>query len=292
MIQSHHECLLCGSERLKPMPVFAKAHLVKCQACGFVLAGKIPTEQELIEHYKGYGRNDYLSPVTIKRYHELLDEMEPYRKHNRIMDVGCGIGYFLEVAKERGWEVFGTEFTDEAVEICRGKGISMQQGVLDVGNYDAGSFDVVASFEVLEHINNPQEEIEKFFQLLRPGGLVYLTTPNFNAFNRYYLKEKYNVITYPEHLSYYTPKTLKAVFRHAGFKTWRFKSTGLSITRIKTSQNKSNQQYISATSDDEKIRQKIEEKRVLQLAKKLVNWILTISGKGDTLKGYFVKPKV
>jgi predicted transcriptional regulator len=66
----------------------------------------------------------------------------------------------------------------------------------------------------------------------------------------------------------------------------------LSITRIKTSQKKSNQQYISATSDDEKIRQKIEEKRVLQWAKKLVNWILTVTGKGDTLKGYFVKPEV
>jgi 2-polyprenyl-3-methyl-5-hydroxy-6-metoxy-1,4-benzoquinol methylase len=191
------------------------------------------------------------------------------------------------------WQKKGAgKFTDEAVEICRNKGIQMQKGVLNPGNYVAGSFDIIASFEVLEHINNPREEIEKFHHLLRPGGLVYLTTPNFNAFNRYYLKEKYNVITYPEHLSYYTPKTLKAVFRHAGFKTWRFKSTGLSITRIKTSQKKSNQQYISATSDDEKIRQKIEEKRVLQWAKKLVNWILTVTGKGDTLKGYFVKPEL
>jgi 2-polyprenyl-3-methyl-5-hydroxy-6-metoxy-1,4-benzoquinol methylase len=135
--------------------------------------------------------------------------------------VGCGIGYFLEEAKKRGWEVYGTEFTDEAIEICEAKGINMQKGVLSPEDFDPNSFDVITSFEVLEHINNPQEEITNFHKILRKGGLVYLTTPNFNSLLRYRLKSAYNVITYPEHLSYYTKRTIHRLFKNKGFKNYK-----------------------------------------------------------------------
>lgn len=285
----HSHCLVCNSTYIKPLEAFKATHMVKCSACGFVFAQKIPTEQELIDYYDGYGRNDYLSPITIKRYHELLDEMEKYRKTNRILDVGCGIGYFLEVAKERGWEVYGTEYTDRAIEICAGKGIIMQQGKLDPSKFEAESFDIITSFEVLEHINNPIEEINNFYQLLRKGGLVYLTTPNFNSLLRYRLKERYDVITYPEHLSYYTPRTLNTLFKRSGFKKKAIQTTGISLTRLKTSQGKTSQAFISETSDDENLRKQIEEKSYLQLAKKMVNGTLTLFGVGDSLKGWFVK---
>lgn len=285
----HAHCLVCNSTQLKPLEAYTAAHLVKCSACGFVFAQKIPTEQELIAYYDGYGRNDYLSPITIKRYNELLDQMEPFRKTNKLLDVGCGIGYFLEVAKERGWEVYGTEYTDRAIEICEGKGIIMQQGKLDPSKFEAESFDIITSFEVLEHINNPIEETNNFYQLLRKGGLVYLTTPNFNSLLRYRLKERYDVITYPEHLSYYTPKTLNKLFKRCGFKKKAIQTTGISLTRLKTSQGKTSQAFISETSDDENLRKQIEEKGYLQLAKKMVNGTLTLFGVGDSLKGWFVK---
>ncbi len=64
----------------------------------------------------------------------------------------------------------------------------MQEGKLNPKNYTDEEFDVITSFEVLEHINNPVEEIKIFHKLLRLGGLVYLTTPNFNSISRYYFK--------------------------------------------------------------------------------------------------------
>ncbi|TNF49264.1 MAG: class I SAM-dependent methyltransferase [Bacteroidetes bacterium] len=285
----HSNCLICSSTSLHLLKDYEKAHLCKCGNCGFVFAQKIPTTEELEEHYKGYGRNDYLSPITIKRYHELLDQMESFRKTNKLLDVGCGIGYFLEVAKERGWEVYGTEYTDEAVSICTDKGINMHKGQLDPKNYDAESFDVITSFEVIEHINNPLEELGNFNMLLRKGGLVYVTTPNFNSLLRYRLKAAYNVIVYPEHLSYYTPKTLKKVFTVSGFSCRKIETTGISLTRLKTSQGKSDQAYISASSDDEQLRNSMETKWYLKLAKKVINGTLTLIGKGDSLKGWFMK---
>lgn len=288
-MNNHQNCLICHSPRIQPLNGYEKAHLCKCRSCGFVFANKIPTTEELIQHYDGYSRNDYLSPLTIKRYHELLDQFEAFRKTGKILDVGCGIGYFLEVAKERGWEVFGTEYTDDAIKICSDKGITMQQGKLDPNSFDLNSFDVITSFEVIEHINNPKEELANFNKLLRSGGLVYITTPNFNSLLRYRLKDQYNVITYPEHLSYYTPKTLKNVFSRSGFKKIKIETTGISLTRLRTSKGQSTQQFISESSDDEQLRNQIETKWYLKLAKKMINGTLTLFGVGDSLKGWFIK---
>ena len=145
----HTHCLVCKGSDLKSLAGFEKHHLNKCSSCGFVFCKPIPTQEELNEVYEGYGRNDYLSDLTIQAYERVLDSFEPYRKTNKLIDVGCGIGYFLEVAKKRGWEVYGTEFTEEAVKICEEKGAKMELGVLNPSNYEAESFDVVCSFEVI-----------------------------------------------------------------------------------------------------------------------------------------------
>ena len=288
-MNEHHKCIVCNSKALTNLNDYKDHHLSRCKKCGFVFAKKIPSVKELEEHYKGYGRNDYLSPITIKRYNELLDTFEKYRKTNKILDVGCGIGYFLEVARGRGWDVYGTEYTDEAIQICLSKGINMQKGILSSRNYQSEEFDVITSFEVIEHINNPVDELTNFHKLLRKEGLVYLTTPNFNSLLRYRLKSEYNVICYLEHLSYYTPKTLNKLFTSVGFKTKKIQSTGISLTRLKTSKGVSKQSFISKESDDEKIRGQIENKKYLKLLKYLINSLLTIIGKGDALKGYFIK---
>lgn len=289
MENQHTKCLICKKSNPVDLKDFTKAGLTKCTKCGFVFAKQIPSEKELVEYYNGYGRNDYLSPITIKRYNELLDKFEKFRKTNKILDVGCGIGYFLEVAKDRGWEVYGTEYTEEALTICNSKGITMKEGKLIDNMFDSNTFDIITSFEVLEHINNPLEEIGLFNQFLRTGGLVYLTTPNFNSLLRYKLKEKYNVITYPEHLSYYTPRTLNNLFNTCGFTKLHIQTTGISLTRLKTSSGKTSQAYISESSDDEKLRNNIESKKYMQLLKYTINSTLTLFGIGDSLKGWFIK---
>jgi len=308
----HDACFICGSNTLVAMPRYSRHHLCRCKNCGFVFCRSVPTEEELIAHYKSYGRNDYLSSVTVKRYHELLDKFEsqmldrPAAKSSsktesgtegrersaplRVLDWGAGIGYFLETAKERGWEVYGTEYTSHAVEICCEKGITMFQGPLSAVDMPGNSFDLITSFEVIEHINNPMEEMERIIDLLKPGGLFYCTTPNFNSLLRYYLKDDYNVITYPEHLSYYTPRTLHRLLRDAGLKKIFMKSTGISLTRFKKSRKTSEEALISPVSTDERIRVSAEKKWYLKGIKSAINGVLTATGKGDTLKALYKKP--
>lgn len=290
MDESYHtQCLICGSSQLKQLKGYESQFLVRCKACGFTFAGKIPGQQELVQYYDGYRRNHYLSPVTIKRYHQLLERFESGKSIGNMIDVGCGSGYFLEAAKQKGWQVFGTEFTDAAVSICRGKGINMSQGPLDARNYQPESFDVVTSFEVLEHINNPLEEAKQFHALLRRGGMVYVTTPNFNSLSRFILKSKWNVLTYPEHLSYFTPATLKNLFSDCGFRLVRMETTGISITRATRSLHIATATGSPELSADEKLRRSFESNVIMKTIKQFVNQLLTFFSAGDTIKATFIK---
>ena len=185
-MHEHQNCLICEESNLEKFKgYFPKHPLVSCKNCGFVFMSQIPSLNELDKYYSSYSYENggYLSPLTIKSYQTLLDEFEKYRVSNRILDVGCGRGWFLEEAKKRGWEVFGTEYSSTAVNLCESKGILMKSGKLDPKSFDTTKeFDVITSFEVLEHINNPIEELQNIKKLLRKGGLFYCTTPNFNSF--------------------------------------------------------------------------------------------------------------
>ena len=267
--------------------------MCKCGNCSMVFSRRIPTLKELEDHYRDYSydKEVFVSPVTIARYNELLDEFEKYRKNNLLLDVGCGVGLFLKVAIDRGWKVYGTEYSDKAIEICQAKGINMKKGVLQATDFEGLQFDVVTSFEVIEHINNPDPEMKNIDTLLRPGGLFYCTTPNFNALARFYLKADYNIIKYPEHLSFYTPNTIKFLCKRFGLKPLKVLTTGISFSRLSRSINKaSTEPVVGAASKDEKVRQTIEGNKSLIVLKQLANAVFNITGTGSALKGYFEKP--
>jgi 2-polyprenyl-3-methyl-5-hydroxy-6-metoxy-1,4-benzoquinol methylase len=286
----HNNCLICNGSDLKSLQNYKKINLCKCESCGFIFAKDIPSKEILVEYYSNnYERTSYLSPITISRYNEILDRFEGFKKTGNLLDVGAGYGFFLEIARQRGWNVYGTELTDEAVNHCQEKGLTMFKGELQNIDFGDLEFDIIISIEVIEHINNPVEYIKKANEILRKGGKFYLTTPNFNSYLRHRLKENYNVIEYPNHLCYYTRKTLAKLFNDNGFKTHRIQTTGISLTRLRTSKGKSDQEFVSETSDDEMVRYKIERNKTLRIGKRMANGILNLFKIGDSLKGSFIK---
>jgi len=288
------KCPVSGSEDLEIMPGYEHDYLVKSKPLGFVFCSRIPSEQELLVHYEKYNRNEYYSPVTRIRYRELLGEFEPFRKTNKILDMGCGTGFFLEEAKAKGWEVYGTELSESAIKICETKGITMQKISLSGGIFNDGMFDVITSFEVVEHINNPLEMVKDIHKVSRKGGLVYLTTPNFNAVERYILKNKYSIIEYPEHLVYFTAKTLNYLFTKNGFRAKKIKTTGISFSRLKLTLTKdrnieNNEIFMSEKSTDEIIRNKTQSNIVFRILLKIANGLLDFFKVGNSLKAWFIK---
>lgn len=293
----HKRCIHCGSDRLKRMERYVDAALVRCQKCKLVFSERIPTSDELAEYYRNYGLNSDLSPITRDRYKRLLDKWEPYRDTNRILDVGCGVGHFLDIAREMKWEVYGTELSEGAYATCLSKGIKMHHGLVEDAPFDAGSFDVVVSIEVIEHINTPQVDLKAFHRLLRPGGLLYVTTPNFGSLSSRILKENYNVVTYPEHLTYYTPKTLSRVLRANGFSRNKLITDGIIVWRLLASRKKpitsggssGNPGKKTVGTRDEELRETIERNVILRMLKYAINQVLNLTRLGDAMKASYEK---
>lgn len=288
-MRHHNNCPSCASDNFTLLETHKAENLHLCKECKLVFDTRIPDKETLVNHYKQYSRQDYNSPITIKRYRELLKEFEKFRKHNRILDLGCGVGYFLEVAKEYNWEVYGTEYTSEAIEICKRKGISMIESNLNPQVSGIPEFDIVTSFEVIEHIGEPNKHVEEAYNFLRKGGLFYTTTPNFNSLNSRFLKSKWNVICFPEHLMYFNPSSLKRILNKNGFEVKKILTTGLSPGRLLKSKKREEMDFSDSSGTDEQIRDKIEKNVFWKLLKNLTNKILNLTGLGESLKSYAVK---
>ncbi|MFN0031194.1 MAG: class I SAM-dependent methyltransferase [Flavobacteriales bacterium] len=285
---THKQCIGCNSTALNTVNGYHKVALLKCTDCSLVFCTAIPTTQELTEYYKHYGKTDFISAITTKRYNTWLDEFEKFRHTNNLLDIGCGNGFFLSEAKKRRWNVYGTEFSNALVQGCVDNGINMHEGVLTEETFGGVIFDVVTSIEVIEHINNPLDEMQMVNGMLRSGGLFYCTTPNWNALSRFWLKDQYNIIAYPEHLAYFTPRSLNKLMKRCGFEKLKTETTGISITRFNQSTGRKKQAVVSVSSDDEVLRNKLETKWYLKLIKKLMNAVFKFTGTGYSLKGWYV----
>jgi len=282
------KCINCNGTHLKSLAGYERAFLVKCNDCGLVFGKKNPSLEELTAHYTNYPRYTSLSAITEKRYNELLDKFEPYRKNNNIIDLGCSNGLFLDCAKKRGWNVYGTEYAQESIDYCAQRNIKVFKSDKLPDEFFKLQFDVVTSFEVIEHINTPNAEMEFIKKILRKGGAFYVTTPNFNSVSRFLTKDKWNVIEYPEHLTYYTARTLNNLMRKYGFKKDFLVTKGFSFLRLNKRRGKDEVNRTLLNNTDETVRASIEKNFFLRFIKHSINFLLTALKIGDAMKGLYI----
>lgn len=211
-------------------------NLVGCRSCGLVYANPRPSKEKLEILYKNYydasksgikGPND--TSVSFENIQEDINTdrikliEKKLGKKGKILDIGCGVGYFLQSAKERGWSVYGVEPSKEAKKLCSKKGIK----VIEPTNFKkySGLFDAVTLFHVLEHIESPKEYLPKISKLVKKKGIVMIEVPNINSFNAKRQKKKWWYVQ-DMHLFYFSPATIKRYLVKAGFKDIRIRPKG------------------------------------------------------------------
>ncbi len=290
----HNNCILCGSSSLKN--IFGDNHFItKCNSCSFVFSRKIATNEEILEYYSVYPIADKISELTIQRYNEILDIFEPYRKTGKLLEFGCGEGYFLTEAKKRNWNVTGIEISETLIAKCNEKKLVIYNDLSKLPVNEVGQFDIIVTIEVIEHLSPPIYFAKKFNALLRQGGGLYMTTPNFNCLLRYFLGERWNNIIFPEHLCYYSSSTMKKMLTSCGFKENFTRTTGISLARYKYAllnwKKKKNDIPIlyDYNENDRKIREKIENKYLLTILKNILNMLFDLTKLGESLKIFYIK---
>ena len=206
--------------------------LRQCLKCGTVFLGGYSNEflPELYAYYDKYanlGKEEAFDPITGARCQDLLSWFSRFGIGREVLDVGCGLGQFVEVANRSGWIAEGLELSRGAVNFARRQGLAVQELDFLSSAIKPNSYDLVTLFEVIEHVPNPAAFLRRAEEIVRPGGLVYLTTPNFASADRRLLGRGWKIL-HREHLTYFTPRTLRALVK----KTSRFEILHLETRNV------------------------------------------------------------
>jgi len=139
-------------------------------------------------------------------------------KSGRLLDVGCGGGRFLKRMQKRGWQVVGTDFDLQAArKVSARYGIETHVGDLQHCNLPASSFDVITLSQTIEHLYTPIATLRECLRLMKPGGLLVMTTPNAASLGAKKFGSSWRGWEAPRHLQLFTVQSLKTLTQQAGF---------------------------------------------------------------------------
>jgi SAM-dependent methyltransferase len=221
------DCPLCGGSSQRTLFEKQGFTFVRCDDCRLVFVNPQVREDVVLEEYRTAETNDlWFDVLTSERqlaldrekFAEVLDVLEPYRGDGRLLDVGCSIGLFLDLARERGWSGLGLEFAPRALAYAREEhGLEVLDVPLEEAGFEPESFDAVGLLSVLEHTNEPRRTLADVARVLRPGGAVYTVVPNVESLACRVLHERARTFDGRNHLVYFSPSTLAELFDRSGF---------------------------------------------------------------------------
>lgn len=245
------DCDLCGAslDGVPPVAGLEALPLVACPGCGLVVTSPRPGPGEIAAFYPddyyahvrpaprrgarfvaelkarrgGYPSTDgalaraawRLAAETVGRLY--LTHLPYAGPGRRLLDVGCGVGQSLVWAAERGWEVHGVELDPEAVRLAHDRGLaSVRLGTLEAQGFPAERFDAITLYQTLEHVYSPRAVLSECRRILRPGGRLLVSVPNFASLPRETLGGAWNGMQLPVHLYHFTEPTLRRLATSCG----------------------------------------------------------------------------
>jgi len=215
------DCPVCGSIRVSSYGRRKLWSLTECSDCEAVYRTVFPSEDELNEIYG----SDYYDSWNIEADREAFWQMKVRNsthylisidKHvagyedRTLLDVGCAHGFMLDAASQRGYIASGLEISP-AGDIARERGFHVVASNLEDQPFPSGSFDVVTMIDVIEHLSDPHAALEGVRAMLKPGGIVFVVTPDIASVSARVLRSSWPHYL-PEHLIYYSASSLRALF--------------------------------------------------------------------------------
>ena len=226
-------CLVCGSKKYILYLTKFKIDIKLCIRCTSAFSSKMPKNFNDVYDNKEQFNNHQKSYETTRRYrikrfgYERLNLILKFKKKGKLVDIGCGNGWFLEVARKY-FSVAGVEpnnlllhFTSEKLKIDVYK---------EINSLKKDEYEVITLIDVIEHVNNPMKYLKKISEKLKKGGIILIYTPNKDSLGFSYMKENQNLIMPPYHMTYLCRKSFN--FIKKALKVIYLKTFGLDLGDI------------------------------------------------------------
>lgn len=283
--------------------------LNRCCTCGFVYLSSwqesLENAELLYDYYAHLTDEDLAerhSAENRARQQALLRKLSTYTTGRKLLDVGCGDGQLLQTATEAGWDAVGIDLSESAVELCRRRGLDASNTDFFDRSLDTRRFDVIVMSELVEHVHAPHRFLSRAESLLEPGGVLYLTTPNFGSLARRMLGPRWSVI-HPEHIGYFEPSTLRdMVSRETDLRALEVEARNITPStfvawarglggRGAGSARAAKETHRQAREGlDQRLRHLVHQSRLLGASKDTLNRAASRTGLGDTLVAWLQKP--
>jgi len=195
------------------------ARIVRCSQCNLVYTNPMENFSQLLKGYEEVVDEEYLK---TEKYRKILSKqhlkiIEKYIKNGKMLDVGSFAGYFLELAKKEGWDIYGIEPSKWASLIAKKRGVKLiGQDILSI-EMKKNYFDVVTMWDVIEHLPQPHRVLSNIYSVLKPGGLIVIGTPDIESLFAKSLGSNCPHLL-RMHIILYSPKTLDMLLQRHGFR--------------------------------------------------------------------------
>lgn len=239
-------CRVCGGDDLRVLGyrggsahregLGEKCRIVQCTRCHTIFPNPMPYPRGDDVRYSDVG--DYFQKVMridhdgrMQTGRELLHQAEAYLGFKgRFLDVGCGRGEIVRAAQDAGWAARGCDISIEYVKYAReSNSVDAIAGTVEQADFPPNSFDFVSMVEVIEHLYDPLRTVNELNRVLRPGGMLYVSTPNeesiYHIFGNSYYKfigRDWVVNLCPTwnlyHIFGFSPRSLRYLLESGGFK--------------------------------------------------------------------------
>ncbi|MGE3171747.1 MAG: class I SAM-dependent methyltransferase [Planctomycetota bacterium] len=229
-------CPVCGSSPDAFRPAFrAEGHaFARCRRCRFVRMIDGPATARLDAFYRADRASADAAlqdhDKNLRRFTAILEQIERHRSPAQtpdrapplFVDIGCSIGTSLLAAQARGWRAIGLELAQSAVEVAQRRfELDVRAVTVDDSGLPRGSVAAVLMHHTLEHVEHPDRLLRRIHEVLEPGGVMYQCLPNHGSLKALLLGRHFGYGITDEHLSHFTPATLRRVVRRAGFDVLR-----------------------------------------------------------------------
>ena len=237
-------CGLCGGRAERY--VQGAPAILRCSSCGMVALARFPDRDEREALYQeGYHREGtggrFLGAfeLLVRRFRELRarDIVRRVPGPAAVLDVGCGRGLLLEALRRRGWRVLGTQLSRTAARAAKERGVDVLCGELPELDLPPRSFRVATFYHVLEHVDRPEAYLRKTRELLEEDGLLVVEVPNCASLGFLVLGSRNFCVDYPNHLIFFTPRSLRDLLERAGFELEAVRHFSLEYSPFTTLQN-------------------------------------------------------